>query len=1085
MAAKRVGPFGWETADDWSSFTGYTGLGFSRSIAGTAIVGSRCGLQQWGDGLLADTLYIGGFAASLVEVSGVFLVSSFTLTSDYASATAAAAGNAIRFPWSLRTSGNTVLGEWLAWKKTTTNQLQLTWRQRESGGAWVYGSDYGIEKNQAYRYRLRMFCGTSPNVNRTHIQWGTDGGWSSQSVVQTSAPSGQADRITFDGVGSDTAFDEISIQHDELRVSSGVVSGTSWEPSAAYLVCREASQRTGYSQRGVVWRADRELLEARYEYRRAGGCGKATFRLAAPRTMESWTGQALRNPDFGHKVSSTIQSWSTATAGSGGVANSTAPLHTNGFELAISSSGDRAAIYQELAAGSKVLVSGGSAVTLPTLLAERRFRVRVRYCNQSIDDTGGIRIRVVNETKGLEWSIEERQWKASPAKTENRFAAATSWTEAVCEFSTHDGRLQPFDTYRVYIEADDSDANPVVTVDVGDARLEAWGPPPVYERLRGLENVGSIELWARREDGAREAHPFDAGIETDFELVYSGFPIAWREGEDGRVEIQADGWSSILRDRVAGVVQDGQSVAQILEDLLTDLIDPVDGPFFDSSIGEVGDDPTDRILDEFPTEGRSFESVIQELAELTPGVVSWGVDAERTFYFKSIANTYEHDPFDDAENTVYSVYVDREASNYRRSIDLGSLLTRVTVLGAEPEDGGARPSATVECVRASELYGQRHREVIEESLSSSGECAKKAQLLLAAEGQPKFKTELTLGPTRFLALQRGQSLAPIAVRELGRRGHSMGSDGKVYSGGVGASIELVRASSQYATFTPTGVIGTNEAYFFQVRTALPNWAQNTTYCVFAIGLGGGTQNKFLRFELHFLTSTIRIRCYAGTSGSPTTWTQVWEHTTANTAFAQTTLWTISKSDGGSVALDVYANGGLLTPSSSTSFVHGVSTAVCGEWCIGAREPDATPAEFFDGKVDDFAAYDRNYIAAFFPGTSRISRAMGEGLVAWITWDEATTPVRWRNAAGGYGTVTLHGGPGFTNALSGESGTGRRWGEGQTYGGAALLVPERIDMRFLGTEGWESSYELGSLAAGIGTTLEQFDRELEKLREVVR
>jgi hypothetical protein len=47
------------------------------------------------------------------------------------------------------------------------------------------------------------------------------------------------------------------------------------------------------------------------------------------------------------------------------------------------------------------------------------------------------------------------------------------------------------------------------------------------------------------------------------------------------------------------------------------------------------------------------------------------------------------------------------------------------------------------------------------------------------------------------------------------------------------------------------------------------------------------------------------------------------------------------------------------------------------------------------------------------------------------------------------------------------------------------VPERIDMRFLGREGWEANYELGSLAPGLGVTLEQFDRELEKLREVVR
>ena len=1086
MVSARHGPFGWEFGDDWSSFTGYTGTGFSRSIAGSGLVGNRGGLQGWIDLELADEPYLGGFAGTAIEVSGLFLVSSFNLASSYANVAAAVAGNAIRFPWSLRTSGNTVLGEWIAWKKTG-GQLQLTWRQRETGGTYVYGSDFGVNVTQVYRYRLRFFAGTSPNLNRCFIQWGSDAGWSSQSIVQTAAPSAQADRITFGATGTDGGTGAIEIVHDELTIRSGMLAGDLWDTAGAYVIFREASRRVGYTQRATVWRAERELLDARYEYRRQGGCGKATVRLLAPRTLEAWTGQGFRNPDFGHKVGATIQSWTTVTSGGGGVTNSGSPYHANAYELAIGPGAGRAAIYQERATATKELVSGGDEVSLPTLAVERRFRVRVRYLNESSDDTGGIRIRVVNETKSLEWSIEERRWKSTSGftKTENRFASAGEWTEALCEFHTHDGRLQPFDTYRFYIEADDSDGSPVVTVHVGEAYLEAWGTPPVYERLRGLENVGAVEIWARREDGAKAAHLFDAGVSTDYECVYSGFPTGFREDEEGRVEISADGWSSILRDRVAGVVLAGQSIADILGDLLTDMIDATDGPFFTSSIGEVVDDPTDRILDEFPTDGRSFESIIQELAELTPGTVSWGVDAAREFYFKAVANTYQHDPFNDNDNTVFSVYVDREASAYKRAIDTSQLTTKVTVLGAADEDSGIRPSATVDCARAGELYGVRHREVIEDSLETEGECAKKAQLLLAQEAQPKFKTELTLGPTRFLSLQRGQSLAPISVRESGRFGHSMASDGKIYSGGIGASIELASASSQYATFAPTGVITTGESYFFHIRTALPNWAQNTTYCPFSIGLNGGTTNKFLRFELHFLTSTIRIRVYVGTSGSGTTWTQVWEHTTANTAFAQTTVWTISKTTGGSVALDVYANGGLLTPTSSTAFIHGFASNACGDWCIGARHPDSSPTDFFDGKIDDFAAYDTIYSSSFQLGTTRLSRAMGKNLIAWITWDEATTPVRWRNAAGGYGTVTLVNSPTFTNALSGESGTGRRWGEGQTYGGSALLVPERIDMRFLGREGWEASYELGSLAPGLGVTLEQFDRELEKLREVVR
>lgn len=110
--------------------------------------------------------------------------------------------------------------------------------------------------------------------------------------------------------------------------------------------------------------------------------------------------------------------------------------------------------------------------------------------------------------------------------------------------------------------------------------------------------------------------------------------------------------------------------------------------------------------------------------------------------------------------------------------------------------------------------------------------------------------------------------------------------------------------------------------------------------------------------------------------------------------------------------------------------------------------------------------------------------MGEGVKAWIHFDEATEPCYWRDKDGNFGEVEITGAT-FTNALSTASGTGRKWGEGQTYGASMVAFPERISTRYLGIGGWEQSFELGHFKPSIGTTLDEMDRELEKIREVVK
>lgn len=1084
--AKRFGPFTWETGNDWASFGGTTSLGLSRTSS-NELEGDYGGGQEWVEGTVADIPTLTADAASsLVQIRGKIRFSTLSLTTGNADATTAAGSTGIIYPWRLYGPSNVKLGEWLIWKHTS-GAYRMTWVQRCSAGSSIYGTDYEIETRKVYSYVLTYKADTTSGLNRAHILWKEDGGsWQHSSIVQTNTPAGLAEKVSFGSSGSDTGGDQIAAAHDALEVRFAEQFAEMFTEPQAYLILRESSQRTGYGQRANVLRIERELLGAEFEYKREGGCGQGKFQIAAPRTVESWQGNGFRNPDFEEQTAGVPDVWTQDTA-SGGVIDSASVAYQNyGFNLEISSAGDRAAVYQERAPYAKTLTSGASDTTLPSLAIDRLFRIRCRYRNTSDGDTGGIRIRVVNVTKSLEWSITNRRWveQSSFTDSENAFAKSFEvWTEAVCEFTTFDGRIQPSDTFRFYIEADDSDGSPVVNVDIGDAHFESWGPPWVYERLRSLDNLSEVELWARREDGAASAHPREGSINTSYERVYSGQLADYDEKGDGSIELRTRGWAQFLKDKLGISDYSGTSIADIVDAEVGEIVDATDGPIYSKNVGDDDDNPTDRIVESFEAEGRSLDSIIRELAELVPGLVSWGVDANREFYFKATPNPYEHDPFNDTDTTLYTFDVERESSAYRKRIDLGELITKVTVLGEKDDTTGVRPSATVECVRATEKYGLRWREVIEQSIQNSGDAAKRAQLILADKAVPRIRSSINLGPTRFREIHRRQSMAPVSIREGRRRGYRMASDGKVYSGGLGASLQIDNSGTQYADFTPTTGIGTSDKYILSFRSALGSVTGGTEW--FILGNGSSSGDYFLGVSFEVIVGspdTLTVRVYAGTSGAPTVAAIVWAHQFANTNQAQTTHWTIVKPLGTSDMLEVYADGGLITPSGgATAFVHG---AASGAWRIGSKYSNNVTNGFY-GKVDDIVIQPgTDYAAGFYPGTSRPLRSMGEGVKAWIHFDEATEPCYWRDKDGNFGEVEITGAT-FTNALSTASGTGRKWGEGQTYGASMVAFPERISTRYLGIGGWEQSFELGHFKPSIGTTLDEMDRELEKIREVVK
>lgn len=1066
-----------------SSATGSTNF----TTTDLAALGFSGGLQVIDVSNPSESKFQDGFDAEQVQIAGSFYFGAIDITGFDYSATGT---NSVGFPYQLNDFSGHTLAEWRM-RRDWDNNNYLNWVVWGNDGQATISEDILIRPGGDndlivgptgdgifVEYVVNHY--SHHEVNWSHLTYRKGATKTRESIVESTKPYGRVDEIKF-LTDPDPVTRLLEVTHDSLELR-GVEHFVDFfnEPSVSIKISTPNLSGTSFFFYD-------DIISADYSYVLDGGCDLGKFTLAIPDIHgDAFYGVPVKNAYFAQatglgQFSGSYQNWTQnfsnhlipASAAVEGVSGGGPLNYVSGQvnpTFRSQSQYDKIYIYQDT-----------------RLQKFKNYRLSCKYAGDS-DSFYGIFMEVRNLARDLWWDNSTKTWTGE--QTTNNYDYSVDWTTAELEFNTQDTQIPSNSEFRLTIGSQ-SGSDDAQNIGIAQVELQCQNLSLVREDILGLQSLGRLEVWGTDELSRVQTHPID-GRETPERRKYVGI-IDKIESERDAIQIVTKGYSSLLQDRLVNETFSGIAASSIVQSIINSVVDVADttGLCTGTSIGEIGDDPLDKLLTlEF--QNQDLGSCIQDVIDQIPAEIQWGINADRIFVFRALPNPYPVESED--ETNIYNISLAGDVSQYQQSVDYSRMINRLRIIN---NDEDLSVSAQVESQRSIEKFGLRYREEENTDVERDGDAAKLAQLIVAQDSKPELSFNVRREGDLFFELERQELVSPVMVSDGTKRGYLYGSDGKIFADqtAYGASLLFYPNESQYCTLTPDVQIAKTGEYFVRWVTLLGNEPAGFTGCAICNGTTGA---GFIRAEYCSPAGNdLQLDIYAETAGAPGQWTLVWQKNFGTTStFLTNTAWVVSKVDDAS-GLQVYAGNAVPTVRSPDySVVYSHENDSSGDWVLGAAYSD-TPGNFYSGKMDEVSVCRREYNPETIAyggdgiGLRRFNRMAGRELMFWVSFDDTADPIYWigqDTATKGttYGTVSrfpTNNKPAFTNSIVQYAGTGLKYGEGQKYGSYFLLIPREIRRSLRSKRGWTTTIDLGAVKPNLGDTLDALDRALDRQKDI--
>lgn len=617
---------------------------------------------------------------------------------------------------------------------------------------------------------------------------------------------------------------------------------------------------------------------------------------------------------------------------------------------------------------------------------------------------------------------------------------------------------------------------------------------PEFLALERLDNIGQVGIYARDPQSlAQASHPLEplpAFDTTAYIRIWSGRVATLRADYHlGKMEIECEGWATQAEETVPVGTQlyTGQTVAVIAAGVVASLGMTTD-------IETTGRMAT--VVDEFDASGRSVAETIESLADIAGPTVDWGVNRDRIFFMKSRST-----PFHQSGGYLDSVGAEAEIDAVEIERDLRGLRTQLQVTGAKDSVTGARVTFLFDSALGIARFGARREDILREDVRSP--------YLLSQVGNALLRERL-VAPTRLRVKVQGdvryrldeKSLRSVVLR-TGRFTPVSYMSAQTTAPGAsvsGFAVRLVRASSSYIVAVhPDNLHALPPAYYPEVvRKGITSPSVGQRYTIMASPANASPTNPAFRIVVTNPAGTVNVVLEA------------WN----GTSIVTVTTYVPPASLVGVIA----AWGVQMRAGSGAIFRDGVQVAFAAAAGVGLETTNITGiganqllTDFDDAEVTDFGFWgllDRvgvpthpiwGQLGAHTTAIQRWMTELGKPLFCWIPfWEgQGTTLETIGNYSGNPQArtlSTLNGGATWVTGLVQRAGGGRigppvvqdaRYGNGDSYGGSPIALPDSLEREWNADSGWTSEIEGGIGGSSLSRPLADLEARIAALETARR